>query len=70
MRKAANDPKTILGDDTFLSVLMAAKDNSSAIPDDESEDFSDLWKIIEEMEVFNDDSPVSFKSNRLRIFET
>lgn len=59
MRKAANDPKTILGDDTFLSVLLAAKDNAQYIPEAETEDFSDLWKIIDEMELYNEDSPVS-----------
>lgn len=58
MKKAANDPKTILGDDTFLSVLLAAKDNIRMIPEDETEDFSDLWKIMDDMEIYNnEDSP-------------
>ena len=62
MKKAANDPKTILGDDTFLSVLLAAKDNIRMIPEDETEDFSDLWKIMDEMEIYNsEDSPVKLK---------
>jgi len=58
MKKAANDPKTILGDDMFLSVLLAAKDNIHMIPEDETEDFSDMWKIMDEMEIYNnEDSP-------------
>jgi len=34
------------------------------IPEDETEDFSDLWKIMDEMEIYNnEDSPVIIKLN-------
>lgn len=51
LKKASNDVRTMFSNDYFLSGLIAAKENSSLLEenDNNEEDFSDLWKLIDGM---------------------